>query len=222
MVVIEPPSYQERVLFVGANGSGKSRLAAAMLGAGYRWVAIDLKGDFPAPKPYVVVRTPDDWRWRWVRSKGILYRPKPEYANGPWLDAVLHRLYVRGQREGKRKPFVVYVDEGLALSRGGHTQWLSTLAVAGRSLGVGLWVASQRPRWIPVEVRTEAWRLYVFYLQYEEDEREVMKLSKGLISEEDFRRAKVDYSFWELRRTKGGKIVARHYPPLALTEEEAE
>ncbi len=216
MPILQPPSYSERLLLLGANGSGKSVLASGMLGAGYLWVALDSKGDFKAPDPHVTLRTPQDRRWRWMRDRPILYRPKPEYNNGAWLDLVLRGLYFRAQREGKKRPFVVYVDEALYLAKTGHTQWLAALAVSGRSLGVGLWVASQRPKWIPVEVRSEAWRTYVFFLQHKEDEKEVVRDSKGLITEEDLQRAAVDYSFWELRRGKAGRMEARKFPPLAV------
>lgn len=216
-MLLEPPVYQERLLLMGANGSGKSQLAGALLGSGYpRWVAIDSKGDFPAPQPHVVIRTPDDRRWSWNRDGGILYRPKPEYNTGPWLDEILRRLFLRAQKEGKTAPFVVYVDEALFLSKLGHTRWLSALAVSGRSLKVGLWVSSQRPAWIPVEIRTEAWRWLVFYLAYSEDEKEVLRYAKGQISPAQLQEAAVDYSFWELKRGKGGKVQATHFPALQL------
>ena len=213
--ILEPPPYAARVLFLGANGSGKSMLASAMLASGYRWVVIDSKGDFPAPRPFRLVRSPDDWHWRWPADH-MLYRPRPEWNRGAWLDEVLRRQFVRAQREGRRRPFVVYVDEALYLARTGHVQWLSALAVSGRSLGVGLWVASQRPRWIPVEVRSEAWMTFVFYLQHRADEKEVVADSKGLLSEDDMQRAAVDYSFWQLKRGQAGRLEVRHFPAIGI------
>jgi hypothetical protein len=213
--VLQPPPYAARVLFLGANGSGKSALAAQMLASGYRWVVIDSKGDFPAVRPFHVVRSPDGWAWRWPHEH-LLYRPAPEYNRGAWLDETLRRLFVRAQKEGRKKPFVVYVDEALYLARTGHVQWLSALAVSGRSLGVGLWTASQRPKWIPVEVRSEAWRTYVFYLQHAADEREVVADSKGLLTEEDMQAAAVDYSFYELKRGNAGRLEVRHFPPVRI------
>lgn len=215
--ILEPPDYKERVLIVGANGSGKSVLASALLGSGYdSWFVIDSKGDFEPPKPYRIVRHPDDWRLRVWPNVPTLYRPRPEYNNGPWLDEMLRRLYVRAVKYGKRHPFIVYVDEALYLARTKHVQWLAALAVSGRSLRVGLWVSSQRPVWIPVEVRSEAWRWYVFYLSYQQDEEEVLKYSKGRLQLPDLQSLSVDHSFYELRRGKGGKVGAMRFPAMRL------
>lgn len=83
-------------------------------------------------------------------------------------------------------------------------QYLAALAVAGRSLGVGLWCASQRTKWIPVEVRSEAWRWYVFYLADEEDEEEVVKFAKGRLTIAELRAYCREYGFIELRRAARG------------------
>jgi energy-coupling factor transporter ATP-binding protein EcfA2 len=220
-VKISPPDYDERLLVLGSNGSGKSVLVRELLGAGYRrTISIDLKGDFVPLQDHRVVREPDDWRgWR---ARHVVYRPRPPYDSGAPLDQVLWRLYHQAQRtyDSKRKvqpaPFVVYVDETLALAHSRRTEGLARIAVAGRALGLGLWCASQRPRWIPVEARSEAHRVYVFYLQYEEDERELLKLAKRQLSLEDLQRGWDKWSFWELRRsrTSAGRWEVRHMPPL--------
>jgi hypothetical protein len=217
--VLDLPKYEERVLFMGSNGSGKSVLAGAMLAAGgYDYVALDLKGDFAPPgQEIVVIRRPDDPRWR-VGYRHIVYRPDPDHANGKSLDAFLRRLYLRAQKSGRRHPFVVYVDEALALAQTGHTQWLQALAVSGRSLGVGLWAASQRPRVIPVSIRSEAWRWYVFFLTYREDEEEVVRYAKGQVTIEDLERATASHAFIELKRGEGGRVLVRRWPPLRLPE----
>ncbi len=217
--LLELPTYHERVLLMGSNGSGKSVLAAHMLVAGdYDYVAIDLKGDFEPPGgDFVVITRPDDPRWK-IGYRHIVYRPEPEHADGKALDAILRRLYLRAQSSGKRHPFVVYIDECLALSESGATRWLQALAISGRSLGVGLWCASQRPRIIPVSVRTEAWRWYVFFLTYTEDEEEVLGYSKRQLTLEALEAGSVDHAFWELKRGAGGRVLVRHWPPLRLPE----
>lgn len=211
------PDYQERVTFLGSNGSGKSVLAKELLSPHYpRIVVIDVKHDFEPYKPYTLIKKPNDWRWSFRVDGRILYRPSPEYNNGPWLDEVLRRLYLRAQKTGKKKPFIIYVDEALYLSKVGATQWLAALAVSGRSLGVGLWVSSQRPKWIPVEVRSETWRWYVFFLDYDEDAKEMVKYTHGRISVDELQEPKQSYSFWEIKRDtrEGGKKIITHYPPI--------
>lgn len=201
---------------MGANGGGKSNLATTMIEAGQypSWVIFDNKGDFKAPRPYTLIRTPMDWRWRFAER--VLYRPSEQYDTPAWNGEVLKRLYFRAKRL-KGRGFLLYIDEGLDFIHGEASRWLSMIAKNGRSLNLGLWVSSQRPRNIPVSVRSEAWRWYVFYLGYEDDEVEVVKYSKGQISVDDLEALGGDYSFWEIRRPKkGGRLEATKYPPCRL------
>lgn len=212
---------------MGANGGGKTKLATALIGDGSsypRGVAFDVKGDLTLKCPHTIIRRPDDWRWKWfARNDGwILYRPLPEFNTGPWLDEALRRLYVRAQRQydarakRARRPFIIYVDEGLYLAKTGSVRWLAQIAVATRSMGCGLWVASQRPKWIPVEVRTEAWRWYVFALAFIEDDREVSNYTKGRLTVEMLETETADYEFFEIKRAAktAGRLTIRHFPKL--------
>lgn len=222
--LIEPPSYQERVLFVGSNGGGKTKLAGQMLAAGYpRTVSIDIKGDFDPPMDYRVATKPTELfpKFSLFRKdkEHVLYRPKFEYSSGRALDDVLKRLFERARKEGKKKPFIVYIDEGLYLATSSRTGTMRALAVTGRSLNIGLWVSSQRPKWIPVEVRSEAWRWYIFYLAFEEDEKEVLKYSKRRIRLSDLQSDEHDlYSFWEIKRgaQSAGRLSVDHYPRVLI------
>ncbi len=218
---ISPPEYDERLLFLGSNGSGKSVLARQMLAAGYHRVrAVDLKGDFNLLQDHRVVREPGDWRG--FRARHVVYRPKAPYDSGAWLDQVLLGWYRDAQRtfDSKRKvqrnPTVIYIDETLALAHSRRTEALARIAVAGRALGLGLWCSSQRPVWIPVEARSEAHRIYAFYLQYEEDERELLKYAKRQLSLEQLQAGMQHHSFWELRRhrSSAGRWEVRQMPPL--------
>lgn len=222
MAIIQAPSYNERLLIVGANGSGKTKLAELFLASGYpRTVTIDLKGEinppFPDGEPVWRVRKPIGWQWRQSIRKGhLIYQPPPEYRTMETMDAVFHHLYARARKYGKKYPFILYLDEGLSLAHMGGSKWLSALVVEGRSLKCGVWISSQRPLWIPVEIRTEAWRWYIFYLAYRDDIDEIIKYSGGRLSREDLTEALADYSFWEMRRHLGGKLSVRHYPPIDL------
>lgn len=217
---LTPPSYQERVLFVGSNGGGKTVLAGQMLAAGYpRTVSIDVKGDFNPPIDYTVLTKPNELGWRY--KKHIVYRPEFEYANGQWVDEVLRRLFKRARAKGKKQPFILYIDEGLYVATSSRTGTMRQLAVTGRSLNVGLWVSSQRPKWIPVEVRSEAWRWYVFYLAYDEDEKEVLRYSKNKIQLDELQNPTDLYSFWEIKRgaNSAGRLQVKHYPKVSLTQQ---
>lgn len=222
------PEFYERVVFLGENGSGKSEMALELLQYYDEWVIFDTKHDTEPRRTqkYTVISTPSDVRWKW--AKRILYRPAPEYNNGVWLEEMTRRMYIRGQKTLKKKkgirkpqqtrPFILYIDEALMYAKLSSAKWLANHAVAGRSLGIGLWVSSQRPKWIPVEVRSEAWRIYIFNLGYEEDEKEIVKVSKGKITVDELHAQTGDYSFYEIRRIKGGNKQVSHFPPMRLSE----
>lgn len=223
--VLTLPDYKERVFIVGANGSGKSFLVARLLNVMPRWVAIDLKGDFGEDLNLEgtakVLTSVTDWRWRFFPKHypRIIYRPR----TFDQIDALIGRLFMLAIRLKKKYGpdhpyrFVLYCDEGLLQSRRLQTTWLARAAVAGRSLGLGLWVTSQRLSWIPVEVRSEQWRTYVFYLSSRDEEKEVIKLSKDRLTIPDLEALGADYSFYELKRNTGGKLTVTKFPKLSAT-----
>lgn len=226
MAELELPDYEERLLVAGSNGTGKTVYLRALLGAGYpRWVVVDLKGSFQPPHdpdhPYVVIHDPRDRRL--LRHDRVLYRPGPAFKSRRWLEYVFQRIYFRAElvKAGKLKRFIVIVDEALAISRTRAVLWLGNIAVVGREWGVGLWVASQRLKWIPVEARSEAHRWILFWLADEDDEREALKFAKGELTLEQLRELTGSTEdglprFVELRRGSrtGGRVVVTAYPPV--------
>ena len=183
---------------------------------------VDLKGDFPAPWSRYHVMTRPDRRSDWLHNH-IIYRPHPDYRNAASNTYFMRKVWNLAERRVRRKgfdrwrkPFILYIDEGLFYSNTGAKHWLSNLAVGGRSLELGLWVASQRPITIPVEVRTEAWRWYVFALSFDDDIREVVKYTKGDISVRLLEALRYDYSFYEIKRGEHGTLQVRHMPPLQV------
>lgn len=224
--IIQTPSYKERVFFLGANGSGKTELASRMITAYPRAYILDVKYDFPISWPngtYRVIDTPPGIGWfSWFRgwgSKRVIYRPKPPYDSGPWITYWLDWLFRKARKEGKVKPFIVDLDEGAWAAYNGAKAAMSRLAIAGRSIGIGLWITSQRPRGITVETRSEAWRWYVFYLRSRDDRKEVVDYLDKQISEEQLSSTTENYQFWEIRRGEGGRMNYRLMPPIRLVPE---
>lgn len=222
MAQLELPDYEERLLVVGSNGSGKTIFLRALLGAGYpRWVVVDHKGGFTPPHDpehkFVVVRDPRDRKL--LTADRVLYRPSAEFKTRRWYEYLFQRLYARAEatrRNGKR--FILLVDETLAIARMRAVLWLGNIAVVGREWGVGLWLASQRLKWIPIEAKSEAWRWYLFYLSDEEDEREALRFAKGELTLEQLRELTggMPPPFVELRRgaESGGRVQVTAYPPV--------
>jgi len=229
MAQLELPDYEERLLVVGSNGSGKTVFLRALLDSGWpRWVVVDHKGGFTPPHdpdhPVTVVHDPRDRRL--LNADRVLYRPSAQFKTRRWYEYLFQRLYARAEavrRNGKR--FVILVDETLAIARMRAVLWLGNIAVVGREWGVGLWLASQRLKWIPVEAKSEAHRWILFYLSDEDDEREALKFAKGALTLDDLREftgghpgsdGKIRPPFVELRRgaATGGRVVVTAYPPV--------
>jgi hypothetical protein len=196
---IQPPDEQERLLLLGKNGSGKSELTYELEWAGhYRSIYFDIKGDC-TPRlvdvrgiPYKVVKRGDDsWGFK---NRRVVYRPEPGSfwrTDAGWAQ-VLQREFDRAarqydhKRKRAREPRLIIIPEILLF--GSRAQKvIGDIASGARQLGLGLWVETQRPRRIPVVVRSEAWRIYVFSLGYEDDELEVLKYGKGRLSLEQLR-----------------------------------
>lgn len=223
MAQLVPPSYEERVLVVGSNGSGKTVFGRVLLGCGYRrWVVVDLKGNFKPPQgedqDYTIVYDPRDRRL--VEHDRVLYRPAPQFRTREWLEYAFSRLYYRAERAmgHPERSFIVVVDETLSIAKKRATEWLAQIAIVTREWGCGLWCFSQRTKWIPVEVRSEAWRLYAFYLQFKSDELEVLDFGKDQLTLEELRERTHSHRFVELRRGEdtGGVVQVAAYPPVRL------
>ncbi len=216
---IPPPRAEERIVLIGTNGSGKSKMAEKLLGA---WtgpaVYLDPKGDFTPPGPATVIHKPFGSAWTFHAKGRIVYRPDPDYLNGPSWRGLFRMLWERARREGKKRPFLLYVDEAQYIAQQGAQRELANLAITTRSLGMGLICASQRPKWVPVEIRTEAWRWYVFYLTYDDDKKEVAAYTSGRLTAEDLDRDGDPFSFWEIRREgqHPSKLAIHHCKPVRV------
>lgn len=224
VAVVETPGYKERIFFVGANGSGKTILASRLLAPYQRAIVFDVKGDFPIPwadgEYSLFTKPPTSGFLNWFGWHGamerIVYRPVRPYDSGKHAVAFLDWCFDRARRGKGERPFVLYLDEGGWMAYSGTREAIARLAITGRSLNLGLWISAQRPRGIPVEVRSEAWRWYVFYLRSFEDRKEIISYLDYRISERELESSTLDYQFWEIRRGQGGKMNYRRLPPIRL------
>ena len=200
---IRPIQPKERLLFVGANGTGKSIGAQQMMAS---WdgpiVAIDVKRDFKLSQKATVIRKPDDWRLGLMPNRSYIYRPDIQFMDSETWVTFFRALWIRARKYGKKHPFFLYIDEAQFLSTGKVAREMANLAITTRSMGMGFAVSSQRPKWIPVELRTEAWRWFIYWLSYLEDRKEVCQYSAGRLVPEDFDRIKVNHGFWLMQRSQ--------------------
>lgn len=215
----------DRVLILGTTGAGKSELEKAVLAAtdAEHWLAIDQKRSFTPfgkrGKDWWLVGTPTGFLWRYPR---IVFRPKPGYNNGSTMAFVLRRTYekqVQTPKDKRQKSFI-YVDEALKLTKDSKTaaNELANIFVTGREIQLGVHIASQRPRYIPIECRSEANIIVTYTLGYEEDEVEVSKLLKGKVTVRELQSLE-PYWFYMAIKKPGGQFEVAKYPPITIGEE---
>lgn len=155
----------ERVLFAGKTGSGKTFAAGSLLAPVSRLVVIDPKANLASWN--LKVPNFSDWR-RLERGKPGRFRIMPPITVDPeaWYEDLFKRLYYIGN-------LMVYIDEAYAVVPPGARpgQWLSALYTRGRELGIGLWSATQRPAWIPLFMLSESDWFLIFRLNLDVDRR---------------------------------------------------
>jgi hypothetical protein len=220
MPILQVPDYHERVLFLGDSGTGKTELLRRFLyyTNAERWLVLDNKRSFePIGQPnrdYVIVSTPYGWRWWFPR---IVFRPNREYNTGAWGAWVLEREYEKQVQlpKDKREGKLIVIDEALWLAKAGASDTLGRVQVTVRELKIGTWLCSQRTRWIPLEVKANATYIIVFPLGEEEDERDVIRMSKGRLTLADLRNLP-DFGFWVIRKFPGGRMEIHRFPGISL------
>lgn len=159
------PKPSERMLLVGATGTGKTTLARAILRAYPRVLVIDPKCTYdPKDETYRMVRSISGLRL-YGGTPRLHYRPRPGDDNFQTFDAVYRWAY--GQRD-----IMVYTDETFATMR--HTQspdWQRAIVTMGRELGIGAIFATQRPSGIDLRIYTESEHKICFYLANVDDRK---------------------------------------------------
>lgn len=76
------------------------------------------------------------------------------------------RLLEHYKRSNKKRKVYIYLDEAYSLLKYNRAvaEQITMCVTAGGERGVGVMAATQRPRWIPVEMLSEMTRFYVFRL----------------------------------------------------------
>lgn len=155
----------DRVFLCGMTGSGKTFWAMHMLAALPRLIVVDSKHSDEIAKW--------DWRDGDKNSVRLLERGRAVrvrvHDDGEALDWMGRAYHAGGT--------VVYIDEVVLLVPQGTRSPIELQQIwrAGRERGVGGWVATQRPSWLPRELLSEAEWSVMFRLKLEDDRKTMAK-----------------------------------------------
>jgi len=174
----------ERCLFVGRTGSGKTTLADRIIRTlGYRTVVIDPKHRWEFPGYKLVEEYDHD-----PHTIRQVFRPRDDEQDN-WRDA---EVYLESVWSGGI-PTVVYIDELTRLSTPRRTlPVLADFVRLGRQAGYGTWYASQRPKDVPSLFLSEAEHWFVFDLRYVADRDKAV----GFLGENVSQRITEPYAFY--------------------------
>ena len=156
----------ERVYIVGKTKTGKTFLTRHLLRSVPRLVVID-------PKNELTGWGLEEWNAETIKAfeegEDIQLRVGPEPVEDIvryWND-ILWTIYEVGD-------CVVFIDEAYLLAEGNkYPQALMFIWTAGRTREIGAFSISQRPRFIPKYLISEAEHVFVFRLRIEDDRKYV-------------------------------------------------
>lgn len=207
------PSYDERAIFLGGTGTGKTNLAMTMADHYDKFVYVDAQHNLQPKAPSIYISSLDRLQWEiaFRRDRHIVFRPKVEDQTPAFFNKFLYMMHRRGKPRNKKtnkfpSPFTIYIDEAYSMGyAASFPHWATKIAVLDRQKGIGFWTASQRPVNIPIPLRSECAWYYVFYLSYEDDIKEIAKYGRPkkelerMITDD----LKFDHSFVQISRSTG-------------------
>ncbi len=154
----------QRGLLTGQTGSGKSTLARYLILPQPHLLIVDPKREYKIDRPHKIYDNLE--KLSRSRDDCIIYRPKPEEMEPERYDRLFKWIF-------ERRNTFVYIDELTAVTKSAlsYPMWLRAIYVQGRSLGIGILAATQRPTMIPLFCLSEAQSFWSFYLLLQADRR---------------------------------------------------
>lgn len=201
------PKPDQRLLIVGATGTGKTTLAKQILLPYKPLIVIDSKctyGGKGGTPGYEMVTSPAGLKRIRASVTHIQYRPDERHQNASDYDEVYKWCY-------RRQEIMVYTDEAFLVHHGSYApDYLRACVTCGRELGIGMVTGTQRPRGIDLRLLTEAEIFISFDLRHRDDRKRMAEMGG-----EEFMTRPPRHAFWVWRAGDETPALAR----LTLREE---
>jgi DNA helicase HerA-like ATPase len=188
----------QRVAFAGKTGSGKTFAARFLLRSTQirRLIVIDPKMALVGDKSWRL-EPPSRQAEKALRDgefARIVYWQAPEIDNDgfPIWDKIFEFAWDVGD-------IVIYIDEMYSVAKNGRLSYpLRRLYTQGRALGIGVWAATQRPSFVPMEMFSESEWSLIFTLRMEDDRK---KVARSLGFDQIMEPIRDEHGFWIVYQT---------------------
>jgi hypothetical protein len=187
----------QRTVLVGRTGSGKSTLLNVLVGSYRNLVVIDPKHQVTMPASWPIYDPRTFAQWWPQRSTRVVYRPDPEANDPKDVDEVVRRVLRFGNTALVWDEAMLYATPGWILPA------YKRAIITGRSLGVPVFSATQRPTGVHNVVLSEAEHVFVFDLALEADRRKLA----GIVGDDVMVRPDRKYAFGYAGPTTAGGLV---------------
>lgn len=197
----------DRVLILGATGSGKTTVATILLAPQPYHVVLDPKHQFTyrrgASKVISgnqIITSDLDEAYKYDEPYPIIYRPSVlECKDG--CSAFWNWVWFR-------RNCIVYVDEVMAVSPSVNMPYeYQRCLQMGRSHGIGIWSTSQRPARIPQNLISESEHIIAFELRNPNDIKRVADFTDPILLSD--RAVGHDFWYYNVRERKPVKLNGR-------------
>lgn len=160
----------KRLTLVGMTGSGKTYFARPFVSGVSRLVVLDPKGEIALERDkWGLVDWEDRNGYRRLARGGNARVLAPAPVTDKDWEGVLWKVYELGN-------VVCYIDELYGVGPSQGSAGLRALYTRGRTRGIGVIGCTQRPRWVPLYVFSEANAILLFRLQLFEDRRHMAQI----------------------------------------------
>lgn len=163
------PAHNQRAVFVGKTGCGKTTLAEKIC-ANHNFVCVlDSKAELNWSGYEICVNLD---QVKSAKNSHIIWQPSIHEQNEDSYDSYFKWIY-------DRRNTVCYIDEVLAICKNSQNMpfWYRAILTRGRSRNIGCYNSTQAPVFVPHWILSQSEHYFVFQMRLETDREKVEKIT---------------------------------------------